>query len=128
MRPVQVYAAVVAAPNEVRVLDSGGRARATLLRSRVTGFEVVSQVPPLSRRESRWRWRRQRFGPPRLSSLVSFVVQQSHEFSFYPLSIYDWTVQLMFTVLVPYLVGVAVSSLAYTVWSRGLRRYNSAGA
>ena len=41
------------------------------------------------------------FWTTKASSLMSFVVQQSREFSFYPLSIYDWTVQLMFTVLVP---------------------------
>ena len=97
------------------------------------------------------------FWTTKASNLVAFVIQQAREFSFYPLSIYHWSVQLIFTVVVPYgfvsfypaatlfdkhegavftvrfplatvFVGAAVFLVAYAVWSRGLRRYNSAGA
>ncbi len=96
-------------------------------------------------------WTRQAGG------LVQFAIQSLREFIQFPISIYPWIVQFLFTFLIPYgfvnfypayrffhktdvaafsirlpfatlIIGVFMAVGSYAVWRRGLRRYESIGA
>ena len=89
--------------------------------------------------------------------LVGFVIQGLRDFIRFPISIYPWIVQFLFTFLIPYgfvnfypayrffgktdaiafsvnlpfaslAIGIVMAMCSYLIWIRGLRRYESAGA